>query len=104
MSLKLHRINSFQQILNLYPSPFCPKKLKTYFEKLDNLTLRRIRRLRKYMYSSTVFAKEEVLRCADAIKDFNPGPWSRSHKAMLLLSVELHKSQDSANSQNKLEN
>lgn len=89
MSLKIHRLNSFQQFLTLYPRPICSKKLKLYFSALDKLTLSRIRRLRKLIHSSSNFAKEEVLRCADAIKDFNPGPFSQSHKAMLLLSIEL---------------
>ena len=74
----------------LYPYPICSQKTKDYFEKLDKLTLSRIQRLRKYMYASTNFAKEEVLRCANAIKDFNPGPFSKSHFAMLRLSVELN--------------
>lgn len=90
MSLKIHRLNPFQQFLTLYPRPICPKKLQIYFSALDELTLSRIRRLRKFIYISSDFAKEEVIKCVDAIAKHNPGSFSKSHIAMLLLSSELH--------------
>ncbi len=98
MSLKLYKPNSFHQFLSLYPYPIYPSKLKKYTDALDELTLSRIKRLRKFICQSSNFAKDEVLRCANAIADFNPGPFSKSHKAMLLLSIDLHHLKDNHSS------
>ncbi len=94
MSLKLYKPNRFHQFLSLYPYPIYPDKLRNYTEALDELTLSRIKRLRKFICQSSDFAKNEALRCAKAIADFNPGPFSKSHKEMLLLSIYLHNLED----------